>query len=215
MATPTFQASKRDILGKKTRFLRRQGITPTHLFGHNVKSLPLQCDTAQLEYLIARVGTTRPISLEIDTGKQPRNVLIREIQRDARSRALLHVDFYQIKKTEEITVDVPIVLVGEAPAMKLKGRTLLHPITNLGVKCLPDKIPPHIEVNLSSLEEPEQAIYVKDITLDPDITVTTDSEQLLVKVTEAAVAPEVEEIAAVAEEEEVVEAKEEEPEKPE
>ena len=207
MKTSTFRAKKRDILGKKARFLRRQGITPAHLFGHNIKSLPLQCDTAQLERLIARVGKTRPIILEIEADKQPRNVFIREIQRDVCSGAILHVDFYQIKKTERITADVPIVLVGEAPAMKLKGRTLLHPITHLGVRCLPDKLPPQIEVDLSYLEETDLAIYVRDIPLSPDITVTTDPEQVVVKVLEAA-KPEVEEVVAEAEEQ-IVEAEEE------
>lgn len=202
METPTLRATKRDILGKKTRFLRRQGVTPTHLFGHNIESLPLQCNTAQLKWLIARVGTTRPVSLEIEADKQPRNVFIREIQKDACTGLLLHVDFYQIKKTEKITVDVPIILVGEAPAMKVKGRTLLQPITRLGVKCLPDNLPPQIEIDLSHLEEVEQAIHVKDIVLSPDITVTTNAEQMVVKIAEAAV-PKLEEVVAEVEEEAV------------
>ena len=53
------QANKRDVFGKKTRFLRRQGITPTHLFGHGLGSLSLQCDTAKLHRIIAQAGTTR------------------------------------------------------------------------------------------------------------------------------------------------------------
>ena len=41
--------TKREVLGKKVRFLRRQGVTPVHLFGHGIESLALQCDTAQLQ----------------------------------------------------------------------------------------------------------------------------------------------------------------------
>ena len=59
----TLEASRRDTLGKKVRFLRRQGVTPTHLFGHNIKSLSLQCDRAALEQIIARAGLTRIINL--------------------------------------------------------------------------------------------------------------------------------------------------------
>jgi len=42
------QASDREIQGRKVRFLRRQGIIPVHLFGHNIESVALQCDAAQL-----------------------------------------------------------------------------------------------------------------------------------------------------------------------
>ena len=181
------QASKRNVLGKKTRFLRRQGITPAHLFGHGLESLSLQCDTAKLQRIIAQAGTTRLIALEIDRDKQPRNVFIREIQRDACTGALLHIDFYQVRMKERIKADVPIVLVGEAPALKEKGRSLIYGVTSLSVECLPDKLPPQIEVDLRPLEEAEQAIYVRDIDLGPDITVGTDPDQPVVKVSEARV----------------------------
>lgn len=198
----TLKAAKRDILGKKTRFLRRQGITPSHLLGHNIKSLTLQCDTAELQRIISQGGKTRLINLQIEEEKQPRSVFIREIQRDELSRQLLHVDFYQIKKTEKITADIPIILVGEAPATKLKGCILRQTLSHLGVECLPGKLPPQIEVDLSRLEEVEQAIFVRDLALDPDIAVTTPSDQLVVKVSQMAAARE-EELAKVEAEAEV------------
>jgi large subunit ribosomal protein L25 len=197
----TLKAAKRDILGKKTRFLRRQGITPTHLLGHGIKSLALQCDTAELQRIIAQGGTTRIIELNIEVEKQPRSVFIREIQRDEINGQLLHVDFYQVKKTEKMTADIPIVLVGEAPATKSKENMLEQLLTQLGVECLPEKLPPQIEVDLSPLEEAGQAIHVKDIALDPDITVTTEPDQIIVKVSRIKVAVEEEEVVAVAEEE--------------
>ncbi len=202
----TLLTTNRSLLGKKTRFLRRQGITPTHLFGHNVSSLALQCDTAKLQRIIAQAGRTKPINLEIEGDKRPRTVFIREIQRDELTRQLLHIDFYQVKKTEKIKVDVPIVFVGEAPAMKTKGCNLTHGVTSLSIECLPGVVPPQIEVDLSRLERAEQAIYVRDIILSPDITVITEPDQLVVKVSEARV----ERVEEVVEEEVVAEEKAEE-----
>ena len=181
----TLQAKLRDVLGKKTRFLRRQGITPVHLFGHGLKSLSLQCDTAGLQMIMAQAGTTRLVTLEIEGQKQPRSVFIREIQRDACTGAVLHVDLYQIRKTERMKVEVPIILTGEAPALKEKGRSLLHGITSLSVECLPEQLPTQIEVDLTPLEEIGQTIHVKDITLAPEIKVHNDAEQLVVKMSEA------------------------------
>ena len=186
----TLQTSKREILGKKTRFLRRQGITPAHLFGHGIESIALECDTTKLQQIIAQAGTTRLISLDIEGDKQPRSVFIREIQRDVCNDELLHVDFYQVRKKEKIRVDVPIVLFGEAPAMKEKGRILTHSLTSLSIESLPDNLPPQIEVDLSPLEELGQAIYIRDIAISPDITVMTDPDQMVVKVSEARVVEE-------------------------
>jgi len=196
MTDLNIKASKRDVLGKKTRFMRREGTTPTHLFGHGIDSLSLQCDTAKLQRIIARAGMTRLIALEVEGDKEPHSVFIREIQREPCSGGLFHVDFYQVKSTEKIRVDVPIILIGEAPAMKEKGRTLTHSLTSLSVESLPDKLPPQIEVDLSSLEEVEQAIFVRDISLSPDVTVVTDPDQMVARVSEA----------RVVEEEEVAEA---------
>jgi len=195
------KAEKRDVLGKRNRFLRRRGITPTHLFGHSLKSLSLQCDTDELKRVITHAGETRLIDLEVQGERGAKKVFVREIQRDPLGKQLLHVDFYQIRMGEKMTMDVPIVLVGEAPALKTKGRILSRGITELPIECLPEKVPPQIEIDVSTLEELEQAIQVKDIVLDPDITVEADPEQMVVKVAEVMI--EVEPEPEVAEEEEV------------
>jgi large subunit ribosomal protein L25 len=202
----TLKAAKRDVLGKKNRFLRRQGVTPAHLFGHNLTSLALQCDADELKKVVAHAGETRLISLKVKGDRDPKKVFVREVQKDALGKALLHVDFYQVKMTEKMTMDVPIVLVGEAPAMKGKGRMLSHGITELSIECLPDKVPPQIEVDISPLDDLEAAIHVKDIILDPDIIVHADPEQLVVKVSEVMVRAEEEAAPAAAEAEAEAEA---------
>ena len=199
------KAMKRDVFGKKTRFLRRQGIVPAHLFGHSLESLALQCDSNELRKIVSHAGTTRLVSLSVEGEKEAKNVFLREIQRDTLSRELLHVDFYQIRKGEKMTMEVPIVLVGEAPAMKAKGRILSHGINVLSIECLPEKVPPQIEVDISVLAELEDSLFVKDIVLDPEIEVQNDPEQLVVKVSEIIVKIE-EEKPVVAEEGEEAEA---------
>ena len=179
------KANGRDILGKRVRFLRRQEITPVHLFGHGLKSLALQCDTAKLERSLTLVGESRLISLKVNDEKKARPVLVREVQRNPLTGKLLHVDFYQVKMQEKVEVEIPIVLVGEAPALDTKGNTLIQELTTLTVECLPAKIPGNLELNIDSLTEPGRAIRVKDIAVDSDITVLTDPEQVVVTVTAA------------------------------
>ncbi len=200
------QATHRQILGRKVRFLRRQGIIPVHLFGHNVESLALQCEAAQLKRVLAQAGKTRLINLKLDKAKRPRSVVVREIHRDPISGELLHVDFYQVSMAEKIRVEIPIVLIGEAPALKSKDNTLSQELGNLTIECLPDQIPASVEVDLSSLTEAEQAIRVSDLDLDEKFAILNAPELVVVKISSRPRA-EVEEVVA----EEVAEVPEEAP----
>ncbi|MFC2060049.1 50S ribosomal protein L25 [Chloroflexota bacterium] len=175
-------ANSREILGKKVRFLRRQGITPVNIYGHNIKSVALQCTTAQLQRALAQAGKTRLISLKVDETTAPRNVMVREVQKESRTGALIHVDLYQVSMVEKIRVEVPIIPVGEAPALRLKENSLTHELNSLTIECLPDEFPNVVELDVSSLTETDQAIHVKDIILPEGITVLNDSEQLVVKI---------------------------------
>lgn len=177
------QTATRKILGKKVKFLRRQGVIPVHLFGHGVESLSLQSEAAQLQRVLAEAGKTKIVSLKLDKDKKPRNVMIRETQRDTLTGELLHVDFYQVRMTEKIQVDIPIVLVGEAPALKSKDNMMAQELYNLTIESLPDKIPPSVELDVSSLAEAEQSIHVRDITLAEGITIINDPEHMVVKIT--------------------------------
>jgi large subunit ribosomal protein L25 len=206
------EVANREILGKKVKHLRCQGITPVHLFGHGIKSLALQCDTGELEKVLAQAGHTGLVSLKLDREKKPRTAVVREFDRDWRRGELLHVDFYQIKMAEKIRLEVPVVLVGEAPALKSKDNMLEHELGTLSVECLPAKIPDGIEVDISSFTEPGQAIRVKDITLDKDITVLNDPELVVAKISWRPVEKVEEEVVEVVEEAvEEVEAPEEAP----
>jgi large subunit ribosomal protein L25 len=196
MADTGLKLSKRNVLGKKTRFLRREGQTPAHLFGHGVESLALQCDTNELQHVIARKGTTRLINIKVGSEKEARSVFIREIQRDALTGLLVHVDLYQVNKLEKIKVALPIIFVGAAPALKQKNNIIEHIVNELNVESLPDDLPPQIEVNLSVLAEVNQAISVRDIKLKPGVTIVAPPDQLIVKISQ--VAEEKEEVVVVA-----------------
>jgi large subunit ribosomal protein L25 len=176
------KVANREILGKKVKHLRRQGITPVHVFGHGIDSLALQCDTRELERVLGQAGQTRLINLKLAKEKKPRTVVVREFDRDWRKGQLVHVDFYQVKMEEKIRLEVPVVLLGEAPALKSKTNMLDHELGTFTVECLPAKIPGSIEVDISSLTELDQAIRVRDITLDKDITVLNNPDLVVAKV---------------------------------
>jgi len=176
------EITKREVVGKKVRFLRRQGIIPVHLFGHGIESMALQCDTAKLQQVLAKAGEAKVISLKLDNEKRPRSVLVREVQVDQLKGRLLHVDFYQVKKAEGVKVEVPITLVGEAPALKLSASMLTQELDTLTVECLPAKIPASVELDISSLTEAGQMVRVKSIELGKGVTILNDPELVVVKI---------------------------------
>ena len=182
MAQLSLKANNRETMGKGVKALRLRGITPLHLFGHGLKSLALQSDTGGVEKLLRLAGETRLIYLTVDKERTARPVLVREIQRDQISRKLLHVDLYQVKMDEKVEVEVPIILVGEAPALDVKGNAVLQELASLTVECLPDKIPANLKLDISSLTEAGQLRRVRDIKVEPGVVVTSNPDQVVAAV---------------------------------
>jgi large subunit ribosomal protein L25 len=176
------KVANREILGKRVKHLRGQGITPVHVFGHGIESLALQCDAKELERVLGQAGQTRLINLKLAKEKKPRTVVIREFDRDWRRGQLVHVDFYQVRMEEKLRLEIPIVLMGEAPALVAKTNMLDHELGTLTIECLPANIPNSIEVDISSLAELDQAIRVKDIMLDKEITVLNNPDLVVAKI---------------------------------
>lgn len=212
MSKLELEVSKRNITGKKVRFLRRGGLIPGIIYGHGISSIPVQVDIRKLSHLLSKAGGTDLINLKFKNEDSPTRVLIRDIQRNPLTGDPIHVDFYQVKMTEKLKAEVPLVFVGEAPALKLKNVSLLHALTSLHIEALPDDLPHNIEVDISGLEKPEDALHVKDLKINPKISVLSDPEQMVIKVTELRKIMEEVPAAAEAVEEAVTEEEEKKPE---
>jgi large subunit ribosomal protein L25 len=171
----------REVTGKRVKFLRNKGTVPVHLFGHNVPSKSLQGDAVTLGKVIAHAGHTRLINLKVAGDSENRVVMVKEVQKNPIKGNLLHVDFYQVNMAEKIRVEVPIVLVGESPALKIRENMLLQSIYSLHIECLPGKMPDNIPVDLGIIKEVNQAVYVKDVVMQ-DISIMNDPDLTIAKV---------------------------------
>ena len=178
----TLETTKREVLGKKVKVLRRKGITPANVFGHGIESVSLQLETSQLRPILARAGTSTLVSLKVKGEKEPRVVMVRDVQKNNLTGQLLHVDFYQVRVKEKMTVEVPLVFVGEAPAAKITDTMIHHLLHSVEVECLPLDMPHSLEVDLSQLVDVESAIHVKDIPLPKGVTLLADPEEMVVRV---------------------------------
>jgi large subunit ribosomal protein L25 len=187
------ETQKRKVLGKKVRGLRREGLVPAVLYGHEIESLPLQVDEQELNRVLTQAGGHRLIALKVGKSRKRQMALTRDVQWDVITGRPIHVDFYAVVMTEKITTEVPLVFIGEAPAAEEVGVMLLQGLDEIEIECLPGDLIEAIEVDLSGLVEMDQAIYVKDLVVPSTVDILTDAEELVAKVTWAAAEEEEEE----------------------
>lgn len=188
------QAEPRTIRGKKVKTLRRQGLVPGVLYGHRNEPMLLQMKAPELSRVLARTGGNRLITLTVGGSKDTHMALAREVQRDVITGNPLHVDFYEVTMTEKIRVEVPIVLVGESPAVERGDGMLLHMLDSIEIECLPGDLLNTIQVDVSALDEVDQAIYIRDLKVPPSVTFLSDSDEMIVKVEYAKAEEEEEEV---------------------
>ena len=179
--THTLNLSQRAVLGKKVKQLRRQGILPLHMYGSGIDSQSLQGSAAALRRLLPQVGTNIPVSVQVDGSDAENICFVREVQRHPVTEDILHIDLIRVDVTQTISAEVPITLVGTAPATQ-QGGTLLQPLTSLLVEALPMDIPSSIEADVSILDDFEKSIVVSDISVGDNVRVITDSDEFVARV---------------------------------
>ena len=201
MSRPQLSAAAREVHGKAVKNLRRQGIVPAVVFGHGVESNAIQFDAHEFELLRRRTGRNTLLDLTLD-GKKAVPVLVHDVQVHPITRHPLHVDLLVVRMTEELTVDVQVVLTGESNAVERMGGVLLQLRNTVQVKALPDHLPQSLELDITPLEDFDQVLHVSDIVVPADVTLLTDASEAVARV-QAPRVEEVEPVAEVAEEGEV------------
>jgi large subunit ribosomal protein L25 len=190
------KAQTRTLFGRKAKRLRREGLIPATLYGPKTDAVSLQVPERELMTLLDQAGTNRLITLMVDGTEEPRKILARDVQRDVITQSLLHVDLYEVVMTEKITADIPITLIGESPGVANKQGLLVRGLDSIQVHCLPDRLSGSIEVDISVLEERDQAILVQDLIVGEDVEILTNPEEVVVQLLpmkEEIIEPEVEE----------------------
>lgn len=175
------KASTRELLGKRSRRLHRQGKLAAVVYGHNTAATPLVLDRLEFQKVFIKSGRTRLVDLVVD-GDRTEKVLVREIQTHPRRLGPIHVDFYKVSLEEKITVEVPIHLVGESAAVKRGDADVLQPVHAVRVECLPTDIPEAFEVDLTPLEEIEAELRISELRVPKGVTLLADPEELVVKI---------------------------------
>lgn len=175
------KVAPREVLGKKVKALRREGVTPANIYGNKVESRAVQVPNEELMRVLKAAGRNEIIYIQLDGG-EARPTFVHDIQRNPITDVILHVDFLQIDLSKKLKIDVPLHIEGTPPAVETYQGILVQSLDHVTVETLPISVPTFIVADVSSLEEIDSALHVSDLTLPEGVEMVTDGEQLIVKV---------------------------------
>ena len=196
----TLNARVREGTGKGVaRKLRAAGEVPAVAYGHGMEGQALAVNAHELELLLQSINPENTIIELRVKGSRPAQALIREVQHHPSRRQILHVDFFQVRATEKLHVEVPIRIHGTPIGVRDQGGILQEVLRELSIECFPKDIPVAVDLDVGNLGLGE-SIHVSDVTVE-NVTVLNDPELVICTVATPTVAALPEEAEEVVEEE--------------
>ena len=192
----SLEVSKRALRPRANRNkLRHEGQIPGIINGYQIESTPISVATSAFKRILKDEGLNAVVRVSIE-GKEY-NTLIHQITTETFTKEINHIELLSVNMSEETEVEAEIVLVGEAPGVKLGG-ALTQNLYSVIVSATPDKLPEKIEVDISKLSI-GQSITVADLEITADFTIVTDDAEQICAISEARAAEESVEEAPAAE----------------
>ncbi len=158
---------------------RAQGNIPAVIYGPKQESLSVMVERRAFEKLFAEAGESSIVTLE-GVGADI-EVLFHDVEFDPQIGGIMHADFYAIERGKELSTNVSLEFIGEAPAERT-GASVNKILHEVEVTCLPRNLPSHFDIDLSVLIDADSVIHVSDIVLPEGVTIETDPEQVIANV---------------------------------
>jgi len=171
---------KRD--GKtKPKKLRLKNVLPAVIYGHGVESKSVQADYNTFHKVIKAAGESTLLDLEVE-GDGTVKALIKDWQVDPLSNRYTHVDFYQVNLKEKLKTEIALNFVGESPAVKEQGGSLIKTLDSILVECLPTDLVHAIDVDVTVMKAFGDMIAVKDLKIPEGIHVLENPDETIAKI---------------------------------
>ena len=159
---------------RATRRLRREGKIPAVVYGHGTEPLSIAVDGPALRVALTGESGTNQL-LEIDTGSDRYLVLARSFQRHLVRGTVQHVDFQITSRDELVTVEVPVIIVGDAVDVRHADGTVDQQLFTISIKARPGAIPTSLELDISAMTIGD-VLRVSDLPLPEGVVADTEPE---------------------------------------
>lgn len=169
--------------GSKTRALRREGLIPAVLYGHKgTESVSLVIGEKTAQQLLKNASVNNTIvDLKVPDISWNGKTIIREVQSHPYKPFLYHLSFFSVATHGSIDVEVPLNFVGEPVGVDPEGGTLEPIVTELAIKCKPDRIPESLDIDVSGLHIGE-SLQLHQITLPEGVEASAEDDLVLVSI---------------------------------
>lgn len=181
MKSVNLKAELRDLEKENLNDKRKEGIIPVVLYGQSKENKNVWVNGLEFGKVFEEAGENTVVSLEINGGDKE-NVIIYDYQTDPLSGKFMHVDLLRVNMKEEIETKIPLVFVGEAPAVKEGGGTLVKSMDDVEVKCLPGNMPHDFTVDLAKLVTFEDRFTVGDLVASEGVEILDNPETIIASV---------------------------------
>ena len=155
----------RKTVGKKaSKVIRKAGKVPSVLYYKGEQPMSISID----EQVLYKAMKSDQRIYEVDINSESQYVMIKEIQYHPVTDQVIHVDFMRVRRSEKITISVPLTLVGK-PIGVTEGGILSQTMNQIEISCYPTNVPDHIEVNIDHLGL-NSSVSVADVNIDDEET---------------------------------------------
>lgn len=185
MEKVVLKATKRDVVGKQVKALRREGKLPAVIYGRHTEPVNINLEAHSAAMTLAKLTSSSLVTIDVDGTEYP--ALVREKQRDYIKNRLLHVDFLAVSMTEKLRARVSVHFVGVSGAVKDYNAVMVHNLEELEVECLPADLPERIDLDISSLARPGDGIRVREVHVPDTIRLLDDPDTMVAVATFAKV----------------------------
>ena len=171
---------KRDA-STKAKKLRLQSLVPGVIYGHGTENKNVAADYNSFAKAFKAAGESTLLDLEVE-GDGTVKALVKDWQVDPLSNRYTHVDFYQVNLKEKLKTEIALNFVGESPAVKEQGGSLIKTLDSVLVECLPTDLVNHIDVDVTVLKSFDDMIAVKDLTVPAGIEILENADEVVAKI---------------------------------
>ena len=186
----TLNAQRRTVLGKQVKHLRRDGILPANVYGHQLESQAIQVDAHEMDRALKAHGPTQLYKLVIAPDGHEDTVIVRHITRQPATNFIQHIDFFHVEMTEPMRAKVPIRLVGEPPAVRLHDGVLIQSLDYAEVEALPADLPDALELDISDMSDLNTSRHASALKPPRKVTLLTPEDEIVVSIQAPRVAAE-------------------------
>jgi large subunit ribosomal protein L25 len=185
MEKVVLKATKREVVGKQVKALRREGKLPAVIYGRHTDPINVNLDAHAAQIALAKLTSSSLVTIDVEGTEHL--ALVREKQRDYIKNRLLHVDFLAVSLAEKLRTMVAVHFIGLSPAVKDFNAVLVHNLEELEVECLPADLPERIDLDISVLNRPGDGIRLRDVHVSDKVRLLGDPDTMVAVATFAKV----------------------------